>query len=485
MVENRKEVHMHYIRKKYFILDVITLIPLDIVMVLFQRQHVLMRTNRLLRIYRMNQFFDKTETHTNVPHTFRILNMFLYIFMCIHFFACVYFFISYKVGFGNDEWVFPNISDPRYSSVTSQYVYSIYWATLTLTTIGEMHQPQKDVELIFVTISFLVGVLIFASIVGSVGNMITNINVARSEFLKRMDAVKKYFEMRGVDKDIQERVFRWFSYIWENKLSFEEDSALAVIPTKLRAEVLINVHLNTLKRVSIFKDCEAGLLAELVLKLKLMVFSPNDMICKKGDVGREMYIIKNGWVQVISDTGNEIYATLTDGSVFGEVSLLNIPGSKYGNRRTANVRSVGYSDIFVLSKEDLWDTLKDYPDAKDRLMERGRFVLMQQNLVNDEFRLPSRAQKDLLGEEMWTTVLEFTRLQDKLRCLLTELQDRAEATQNGGPGLLSLPQSPRPLRPPSVTSVTASPTRQVKGAKDGVLCVDAEPNTILTTLPDV
>jgi hypothetical protein len=38
-----------------------------------------------------------------------------------------------------------------------------------------------------------------------------------------------------------------------------------------------------------------------------------------------------------------------------------------GNRRTASVKSVGYSDLFVLSKKDMWDVLKEYPAARVRL----------------------------------------------------------------------------------------------------------------------
>jgi cyclic nucleotide gated channel alpha 3 len=39
----------------------------------------------------------------------------------------------------------------------------------------------------------------------------------------------------------------------------------------LQAEIAIHVHLDTLKKVTIFQDCEKGLLVDLVLKLKLQV----------------------------------------------------------------------------------------------------------------------------------------------------------------------------------------------------------------------
>ena len=79
-----------------------------------------------------------------------------------------------------------------------------------------------------------------------------------------------------------------------------------------------------------------------------------------------MYIIKRGKLDVVADDGKTVFVTLEDGAVFGEVSILNIPGNKTGNRRTANVRSVGYSDLFALTKDALWDALTEYPEAKKK-----------------------------------------------------------------------------------------------------------------------
>lgn len=78
-----------------------------------------------------------------------------------------------------------------------------------------------------------------------------------------------------------------------------------------------------------------------------------------------MYIVNRGRLHVVGDNGKSVLATLKPGSYFGEISILNMGTS--GNRRTASVRSVGYSDLFRLSKQDLWDVLKEYPAARVKL----------------------------------------------------------------------------------------------------------------------
>lgn len=52
---------------------------------------------------------------------------------------------------------------------------------------------------LWISCAFLqVGVLIFATIVGNVGSMITNMNAARADFQARIDAIKQYMTFRKV-----------------------------------------------------------------------------------------------------------------------------------------------------------------------------------------------------------------------------------------------------------------------------------------------
>lgn len=100
---------------------------------------------------------------------FSIQQVVLAILVLIHWNACLYFAISFALGFGSDNWVY-NINGPINSTLARQYIYSFYWSTLTLTTIGETPTPENDIEYLFVVADFLAGVLIFATIVGKLSS---------------------------------------------------------------------------------------------------------------------------------------------------------------------------------------------------------------------------------------------------------------------------------------------------------------------------
>ena len=74
-------------------------------------------------------------------------------------------------------------------------------------------------------------------------------------------------------------------------------------------------------------------------------------------------------------------------------------GSKNGNRRTANVKSLGYSDLYTLRKEDLWLVLDNYPESLAKIIEKGKSILRKDNLLDETITDTKRhvEQEQLLG----------------------------------------------------------------------------------------
>lgn len=356
-----------------FKLDVISLLPYDLLYFAVGSSQTIVRIPRILRVYRVLQLFRKSERKTQHPNLLRSSVVVLTFSLIFHWNACFYFAISKSIGFGTDKWVYPNLTSPGYNKLSRQYLYSVYWSARMMITGENENPPETDMELLFVIVDLTMGYLIFAALIGQFGAILSQMMRARVEFQDDSETIKQYLQHNNVSPDLETRVVSWIDYMWQTKQSFDQEKVLRKLPEKLRAQITVHVHLETLRRVEVFSDCEPGLLKDIVVKLKSQVYSPGDYICRKGDVGKEMYIVKSGRLQVVGSDGLTVLATLSEGSYFGEISILNL--SEIGNRRTADVRSVGFSDLLCLSKNNLLDVLTDYPEARTMLEERGRNLL--------------------------------------------------------------------------------------------------------------
>jgi len=86
---------------------------------------------------------------------------------------------------------------------------------------------------------------------------------------------------------------------------------------------------------------------------------------------QEMYVVRSGRLEVL-DGKWKVLSFLDEGQIFGELSVLRIPGNKSQNRRTATIRSVGFSELYRLRKNDLWGAILEYPNAKEKLIAKGQ-----------------------------------------------------------------------------------------------------------------
>ncbi|XP_073948546.1 cyclic nucleotide-gated ion channel-like isoform X5 [Choristoneura fumiferana] len=398
MVYDSRKLAKHYLASRPFLLDIVSLTPLDLLQLKIGVNPII-RFPRFFKVYRAVSCYYIVESRTVYPNFWRVINLIHILLILAHWFGCFYFLLSEAEGFQGD-WVYPH-RPGDYATLTRKYLGSLYWSTLTLTTIGDLPTPETNADThggpkflprrglksrllqfksnrgyVFTIVSYLIGVFIFATIVGQVGNVITNRNANRLEFERLLDGAKTYMRHHKVPGGMKRRVLRWYDYSWSRgriQGGGDINTALGLLPDKLKTELALHVNLSVLKKVTIFQECQPEFLHDLVLKMKAYIFTPGDSICRKGEVAREMFIIADGILEVISETGR-VLTTMKAGDFFGEIGILNLDGL---NKRTADVRSVGYSELFSLSREDVLAAMKDYPEAQDILQTLGRKRLQE------------------------------------------------------------------------------------------------------------
>uniref|UniRef100_A0A8C2FV35 Cyclic nucleotide gated channel subunit beta 1b n=1 Tax=Cyprinus carpio TaxID=7962 RepID=A0A8C2FV35_CYPCA len=290
-----------------------------------------------------------------------------YLLYAVHCNACLYYWGSSFEGLGFSEWT--------YDGTGNSYFRCYYFAVKTLLTIGGLPEPTTLFEIVFQLINYFIGVFVFSIMIGQMRDVVGAATAAQTNYRACVDNTVKYMASYRIPKDVQNRVKTWYSYTWQSQGILDEQELLDQLPDKMRLDIAVDVSYNIISKVPLFQGCDRQMMFDMLKSLRSVVYLPGDYVCKKDEVGREMYIIKAGEVQVVGGPdGKTVFVTLKAGAVFGEVSLLAVGG---GNRRTANVVARGFSNLLILTKRDLNEIMVHYPVSQKLLRKRARKMLMK------------------------------------------------------------------------------------------------------------
>jgi glucose-6-phosphate 1-dehydrogenase len=120
-----------------------------------------------------------------------------------------------------------------------------------------------------------------------------------------------------------------------------------------------------LRTVPLFKDGDLLFLGAVIMALRYRQAASGELLIKKGDIGRELYLVARGEVEVLDDVGN-VLKVLRDGDIFGEIGVL------MSTPRTADVRAKTSCDLFVLEKSDFARILRDSPQFATAVQQVAR-----------------------------------------------------------------------------------------------------------------
>uniref|UniRef100_A0A7N8YKZ9 Cyclic nucleotide gated channel subunit beta 1b n=1 Tax=Mastacembelus armatus TaxID=205130 RepID=A0A7N8YKZ9_9TELE len=307
----------------------------------------------------------KSVTILAKAYIYRVIRTTTYLLYCLHCNACLFYSCSAWIGLGSTTWV--------YNGEGNSYIRCYYFAVKTLITIGGLPHPTTLFEMVFQLINFFVGVFAFSIMIGQMRDVVGAATAGQTYYRTCVDNTIKYMSSYRIPKDVQNRVKTWYNYTWQSQGMLDEQELLIQLPDKMRLDIAVDVNYSIVSKVPLFQGCDRQMIFDMLKSLRSVVYLPGDYICKKDEVGREMYIIKAGEVQVVGGPdGRTVFVTLRAGSVFGEISLLAVGG---GNRRTANVIAHGFANLFILDKKDLNEILVHYPESNKLLRKKARKML--------------------------------------------------------------------------------------------------------------
>ena len=275
----------------------------------------LLRLVRLLRLLKLEEYMKLLDEALDVSiRHMRLVLLVLQMIFVAHLVGCGWFALTWPPHGEEDEgesvesWL--TAHDDRFygdkdvtlsAPLFDQYLVSVYWALVTLTTVGYGDLvPTNRAEMIYASVAVLVGALCFAYIVGAIGSLVASLDQQSSILEEKLDALKEYLVWRGVPRDLSLRTRRYYEHYYSQRDIFDETAILGNLNPRLNAEIITFILKDTLGRLPLFTHLSRDFQLACFPKLRPEKFKKGDVIFHAGEEPRDLFFLLQGEVEVLS-----------------------------------------------------------------------------------------------------------------------------------------------------------------------------------------
>lgn len=347
-VGDRRVVARRYLGS-WFAIDLLSAVPFGLLSLLpgvassaARSTLALLGLTRALRLARLAHLQLSWRSQTLVhPAVYRLAFFVVWAAMLAHWIACGW------IALGGHE---------RSHAEVPEYLRALYWTITTLATVGYGDvTPSSSAQIAYAMLVMVLGASMFGYVIGNIANLLANADSLRTRHLAQLERATLFLRDRGVPQALRRRLRDYYDYLWESRMG-HDDRLFDDLPAALRIELARELSRPILDRVPFLRGASEPFLRELVRHLRPAVFTPGELVLRRGDLGHRIYFIRRGTVEVLAHDERTRMATLGDGDYFGELALLT------RQPRSASIRALDYCDFYTLDREHFEEVLAQFPE---------------------------------------------------------------------------------------------------------------------------
>ena len=301
----------------------------------------------------------------------------------------------------------------------TRYLCSLYWSLNVMTSLKglENHETRECfvenygifnplVERLYTIFVFVMGAIFYSVIYGTIGQYVRMFYASGDRYRRRVDEINEFARFHRLPPVVTKQIRAYVDFAFAVTKGINVDALAHQLPANLQLEIHIHLNKKMVEQVRIFTGFPKDFFNVLVTKLQQCICIQGDYVFYAGDVGKRMYFVKRGTVEVrVNDT---VIKALSEGDYFGEAALMT------SQPRTADICAVCDCMLLSLSKEDLESVLRAFPAAKARfehaVKERLRDLKSKSVVPSEGAPAPAEDSPDLLRNRRVSTdkTLEIT-----------------------------------------------------------------------------
>ncbi|GMF51410.1 unnamed protein product [Phytophthora fragariaefolia] len=380
----------------------------------------LCRLPRLLRLRQVSETIDSLimrlqqsfSSSGNISAYLSPIKLVLILLFTGHLAACVFYLICHT-DHNPKSWTHHDpIVTMEHESIGVLYLRAFYWALTTLTLVGSREiVPLGMPGTLWATFTCLCCAFIVGHIVGELSELILQMDKTKKELKEREAHFDQFAKDHNLPASIRTRVLHYLKFQHHYLKGMDIYTTFSDLSPNLRVQLLMDLHGDTLENLCIAPYLNQTQINGLAVRLKSELYIPGDTIIVEGDLGHKLYIVKGGTGMVLWKSTGTAVATLTAGSLFGEVAFF-----LRGQRRIASVQATTCSEVLVLGRR-AWEELlasspREEAEATERsLVEWVQYCLKGYNIMTVEI------VKDIKSRCSDSTLSRKPKLIEELRGL--------------------------------------------------------------------